>query len=127
MDAIGQIPIVVRPSAPTTTKVSQPVSPTPFEGTGEQIPQPGTTQASPEQSLQTAEETRIKALQRAAQAATNSFVVSDKTFSIFKDSTGQYITRFTSLRDGRVTYIPEPELLKSSNQTTAVSLLNIQA
>ena len=42
------------------------------------------------------------------------FAVSDTTFTIFKDSSGQYITRFTSLRDGSVTYIPEPDILKFS-------------
>ena len=39
------------------------------------------------------------------------FVVSDTKFTIFKDSSGQYITRFTNMRDGSVTYIPEPEVL----------------
>lgn len=40
------------------------------------------------------------------------YVVSDQTFTIFKDpATGEYITRFTSLRDGKVTYIPEQEIL----------------
>jgi hypothetical protein len=45
---------------------------------------------------------------------TDTFAVSDKTFTIFKDSSGQYITRFTSLVDGSVTYLPEPEILKFS-------------
>jgi hypothetical protein len=91
------------------------------------IPQPSADVAGAV-DLQTADQKRLEALQRAArEAANNSYVISDRTFTIFKDSTGQYITRFTSLRDGRVTYIPEPELLKSSNQTTAVSLLDIQA
>lgn len=39
------------------------------------------------------------------------YAVSDQRFTIFKDSSGQYITRYTSLRDGRVTYIPEPDML----------------
>ena len=40
------------------------------------------------------------------------YAVSDRNFTIFKDASGQYITRYTSLRDGRVTYIPEPKLMQ---------------
>lgn len=40
------------------------------------------------------------------------YAVSDTTFTIYKDSSGQYITRITSLRDGHVTYLPEPQLLQ---------------
>ncbi len=54
------------------------------------------------------------------------FAVSDKNFTIFKDASGQYITRYTSLRDGRVTYIPEPKLMQlaelSRGQTTTIEL-----
>lgn len=62
--------------------------------------------------LNVAEQRRAEAVQRAAQSFfSDFFAVSDTTFSIYKDTSGQYITRFTSLRDGRVTYIPEPDLL----------------
>ncbi len=37
----------------------------------------------------------------------NSYPVSDKSFTIFKNADGQYVTRYTSLRDGKVTYVPE--------------------
>lgn len=40
------------------------------------------------------------------------YPVSDRSFTIFKDESGQYITRYTSLRDGKVTYIPEIRLLQ---------------
>ena len=60
---------------------------------------------------------RIEQLQRAAQQFFDEvYAVSDTTFSIFKDSTGQYVTRFTSLRDGRVTYIPEPQILEYASR-----------
>jgi hypothetical protein len=39
------------------------------------------------------------------------FAVSDRTFTIYKDINGQMITRFTSLRDVSVTYVPEPDIL----------------
>jgi hypothetical protein len=57
------------------------------------------------------------------------YVVSDRNFSIFKDASGQYITRYTSLRDGRVTYIPEPKLLQAfeNSQRTNKPILQIQA
>ncbi len=42
------------------------------------------------------------------------YAVSDKSFAIFKDVSGQYVTRVKSLRDGAVTYIPEPKLLKQA-------------
>ena len=63
--------------------------------------------------LNVTEQRRAEAVQRAAESFFNDFfAVSDTTFSIYKDTSGQYITRFTSLRDGRVTYIPEPDLLR---------------
>lgn len=121
MDAIGQIPVSVRPAAPTTNVAAPNVvaSPEPVEVP---IPQPET-----QVDLQTAEQRRLEAIERGARELANTYAVSDKTFTIFKDSTGQYITRFTSLRDGRVTYIPEPALLKSDSQGLAASLLNITA
>lgn len=58
---------------------------------------------------------REAAIRQAIERA-NLFVLSDQRFTIYKDISGQYITRFTSLRDGRVTYIPEPNVLSWLNQ-----------
>lgn len=69
-----------------------------------------------------AEQKRFEAVQRAAQGIANLFVISDQRFTIFKDSAGQYITRFTNLRDGRVMYIPEPDLLNMARSAPAVTL-----
>lgn len=58
------------------------------------------------------------------------YAVSDTEFTIFKDSSGQYITRYTSLRDGRVTYIPEQKLLQffeNSQRPSRAAVLEIQA
>ncbi len=73
---------------------------------------------------QAAEQQRVQAVRRAAAAVSDIFVVSDRTFTIFKDVTGQYVTRFTSLRDGKVTYIPEPNLFKlgGENESTALRI-----
>lgn len=49
---------------------------------------------------------------QAALSFKNVYAVSDQEFSIFKDATGKYITRYVSLRDGKVTYAPEPTLVK---------------
>jgi hypothetical protein len=70
------------------------------------------------------EQQRMQAVQHAAQNVANVFVVSDRTFTIFKDVSGQYVTRFTSLRDGKVTYIPEPNLFKmgGENESTSVKI-----
>src|SRR5687767_21463 len=42
---------------------------------------------------------------------TNAYVVNDQRFTIFKDSLG-YVTKYTSLVDGRVTYIPDQDLAR---------------
>ncbi len=112
MDALGMQPVAITPqiqpapvvknSAQTT---AQPTVPPVGDANAGDAAQAGF-------DPQVAEQRREEAVQRMAQEIANVFVVSDKTFSIFKDGGGQYITRFTSLRDGRVTYIPEPELFK---------------
>lgn len=58
-----------------------------------------------------AEAVRMESVKRAAQSNANNYVLGDQRMTFFKDSTGQYITRYVSLRDGRVTYIPEPQLM----------------
>jgi len=78
-------------------------------------------------NAQAAEQQRVETLQRMAQGIANVYVVSDQKFTIFKDVTGQYITRFTSLRDGKVTYIPEPSLFKMSGGSDMPPLIKLQA
>lgn len=69
-----------------------------------------------------ADNQRFQAVQRIAQNIADIFVVSDRSFTIFKDNSGQYVTRFTSLRDGKVTYIPEPNLFKIGGETDSTSV-----
>jgi hypothetical protein len=60
-----------------------------------------------------ADQKRYEAVRRAAQSMfKDAYVVNDSTFTIYKDNSGQYITRFTNLRDGSVTYYPEPEIVQ---------------
>lgn len=54
------------------------------------------------------ENKRFAVVQKAAVAMT--YAVSDLRFTIYREE-GQYITRFTSLRDGTVSIVPEPALL----------------
>lgn len=84
------------------------------------------------QRAKSAEDVRYEQVVRAAQNfVANSYPVGDKTFTIYKDSSGQYITRYKSLRDGRVTYIPEPRLLRafeaSQPSASGASGLSIKA
>ncbi len=73
---------------------------------------------------------RLEQVQRAAQSFFQDvYAVSDTRSTIYKDNSGQYITRYTSLRDGRVTYIPEPALLQymESSRQPRQALVEIQA
>jgi hypothetical protein len=65
------------------------------------------------------EQQRLERVQRAASMLQETYAVSDTSFSIYKDGTGQYITRFVNLRDGKVTYIPEPDPLADMNRRRA--------
>ncbi len=51
-------------------------------------------------------------LQALRQSFRSEYAISDSSFTIYKDSTGRYITRVTSLKDGSVSYYPEPEMLR---------------
>jgi hypothetical protein len=118
MDALGiRQPIVFTSSAQTApVPVPQkPAAPLPVIGGG--------SAASEEQDV---EQQRFEAVQRVSEQVADFFVVSDKTFTIFKDVSGQYVTRFTSLRDGKVTYIPEPNLFRLGGQNDRPTV-NIKA
>lgn len=67
-----------------------------------------------------ADQRRYESVERGAQAiAAEMFAVSDTRFTIYKDTSGQFITRFTSLQDGTVTYFPEPEVAAYMEQRSA--------
>ncbi len=118
MSALGINPVALQ-TLPTQTARSAPALPKPAAPT---VPYGNSADVSFDP--QVAEQKRYEAVQKQAQDVANVYVVSDRTFSIFKDASGQYITRFTSLRDGRVTYIPEPELFRlgggAGSQTVSI-------
>lgn len=114
------------PSLPLVLPGSGPDIPTP-KADNAPIPQP-VKAAAQTPSDEVIEQKRFSAVQRAAQNLFKDvYAVSDTTFSIYKDSSGQYITRYFNLRDGKVTYIPEPRLLQYENHSSPPALIEIQA
>lgn len=80
------------------------------------LPQPssfGTPVASTEAQLADLGRERTEALKRSIAEALPRFFypVSDVRFTLFKDSTGQMITRFTNIISGETSQIPEPQLM----------------
>jgi hypothetical protein len=105
-----------------------PTLPQIFPGAGKSAPQvkeiPQPQQAAQVETeaaiIEATERRRYERIIQAAQTVVaDLYVVSDQKFSIYKDVSGQYITRYTSLRDGSVTYIPEPELLRRAERAQA--------
>ena len=125
MDAIGFKPLITTPAPQVPNQGGQSAA-LPLPGATQDDSTPLVKAAQSDVTAQAAEQKRYEAVQRASQAIANVYVVSDQKFTIFKDATGQYITRFTSLRDGKVTYIPEPTLFKSTSFGDSEPLLKIK-
>ncbi len=90
-------------SGASNVAVASPKAQNATQGLGlSQTQQVSDTQKTPEQRLDT--------IVQAASAFKDVYAVSDTTFTIFKDSSGQFVTRFKSLKDGAITYIPEPDI-----------------
>ncbi|MFO0110794.1 MAG: hypothetical protein ACK52W_09750 [Alphaproteobacteria bacterium] len=109
-------PIIIRPEPqPLVT----------FKGNqAEQVSPP-----DPVQKPVDVEAVRVQEIIRAAsQYQADPYVVSDRTFTIYKDASGQYVVRYRSLRDGTITYVPEPAILPYQIQmANRGSLLEIKA
>jgi hypothetical protein len=86
-----------------------------------QTPAP-VTGASSGNGSATSDTQREAAVRQAALSFKNFYAVSDQEFSIFKDATGKYITRYVSLRDGSITYLPEPTLVKQAAQASGTPI-----
>ena len=70
------------------------------------VPQPQLTR----QDINATYDAAVKVTQAASE---QTYAVSDQKFAIFKDASGQTITRYVSLRDGSVTYEPAPSYAKA--------------
>lgn len=91
------------------------------------LPDP-TSQAA--KAAQTSEEQRYEQVVLASKHMFKDvYPLGDKTLTFYKDANGQYVTRYTSLRDGRVTYVPELRLLQAfdASQRARKSIIEIQA
>lgn len=119
-------------------KIAPAPQPNPASARGSEFPvaqprsnvtkEPVKVAATEQVDLTASDQRRMEAIRRAVEQAKDLFVVRDSTFTIFKDASGQYITRFTSLRDGSVTYFPEPELLKRlQNAGVDISSIEVSA
>ena len=74
-----------------------------------------------------AEAQRFDGVRKAsAAAARDLYPLGDKSFTIYKDKSGQYITRYVSLRDGTVTYYPEPQLVQQTHQPDLKPMVQIK-
>lgn len=119
MEALGNIkPVTIRAPQP-----AQPVLPAPSQAPS--VPVLGGGDGGFD--AQSAEALRLENLKQAARNAPQP--LGSQAFTMFKDSSGQVITRFRDTNSGRVTYIPEPNLLRLANASagSAQSLLNITA
>lgn len=78
----------------------------------------------------TADEARYEEVKKAAATIqSNYYVVSDVRFTIFKDIAGDYVTRFTSLKDGSVKYYPQKSLfeLMKIKQAQDITIFHTEA
>jgi len=120
MEALGnikQVAIRIPHSAPPVMPDNSQAPSLPIIGSG----------SGSRADTQNADTMRLERLRQAARNAPQP--LGTQAFTMFKDSTGQVITRFRDTDSGRVTYIPEPNLLRLANATAGggQSLLNITA
>ncbi len=107
MDIISASAGLVRPSpAP---------APAPKVPAAEAAPAP---QPQPHNDVVAIEATAVKELISFAQT----YAVSDQKFALYKDASGQMITRYVSLRDGSVTYMPAPSYTRPIAPSLAIKV-----
>jgi hypothetical protein len=115
MSAIGNIPSAIIAPPPVAVPTVQAA-----------VPQSGNSnQGTPSDSDNATVDTQVLAARRAqavqmkAENIANTHVLGDTEFAIFKDQSGQLITRFRNKVDGKVTYIPQPSLFTLGGSSTA--------
>lgn len=106
----SSVPDTVLPGA---GKTSSALPPPPKKEASASLPKKAPAQEQVAFDPKVSEETRLENMTKATKAMFKDiFVVSDTKFAIYKDATGQFVTRFTNLRDGSVSYIPEPDMMQ---------------
>ncbi len=91
-----------------------PIKPQPEGGVPQQA-QPTAKTDAPKDPIEipSGDKAREEFIQKAAELfrSRTFYPISDTRFTIYKDGlTGEFITRFTNMKDGSVTHIPEPEI-----------------
>jgi len=117
MDALGNLPVAIKIPQP-----AQPVLPAPSQAPALPVIGGGNDRGF---DAEGAEAQRLENLRAAARNAPQP--LGSQAFTMFKDATGQVITRFRDINSGRVTYIPEPNLLRLAAAASGRSVLNITA
>ena len=77
-------------------------------------------------SQQESEQARLNAVESAARTLQQAFP-EFQTFTIFKNNSGEFITRITNHTTGRVQYVPEVNILDYFKNNTAKTILALQA
>ncbi len=90
-------------------------------------PRPAAPVPQPAEQAVFDDSARVAAVREAALSFKNVYALGDTKFSIFKDAAGKYITRYVSLRDGSVTYLPEPTMVKHLQSAGHPAFVAIQA
>ncbi len=121
MDALGSIKPIV--SAPVSVKASTVL---PSNAQPQALPDLQSSSSSGEVNFdaKAAEAKRQDVLVNAARSAPQP--LGSQVFTMFKDTTGQIVTRYRDQNSGKVTYIPEPELLRKASTANAQMLVNIK-
>lgn len=112
MDPISNVLAVIVPAMPRTAPSgdSGPVLP--------QQPEVDTPQLIPDTNvLAAADQRRLDTVTKAAGGIANSQILGTQSFALFRDATGALITRFWDRSTNKVTYIPEPQMLKLAGDT----------
>lgn len=119
MDALGIKPVVAQPAAVR----SAPALPVRSETATSAVKAHG-ADVPVEFDARVAEARRAEALARAARNVPQP--LGTQTFTMFKDVTGQMVTRYFDRNTGKATYIPEPQLLRMANNAGSQGLVNIK-
>lgn len=118
MDALGIKPVVAQPLAVK----SAPALPAHTEAP---LVKPSDVDVPVQYDAQVAEAKRTQALMQAARNVPQP--LGTQTFTMFKDVTGQIVTRYFDRNTGKATYIPEPQLLRMANNSAgSQGLVNIK-
>jgi hypothetical protein len=118
---VYQPPVKTTTTTANTNQVPASYQPQPVQQTQVVANASNNNAGDPDAAADSLQAQYLQALQQAALSFKNSYPLGNQEFSIFKDATGQYITRYVSLIDGSITYVPQPVLVRHT--TSAIPAL----